>query len=80
MLEERGEISRTASWIGSKWQSLMQYVRKACLVELDDQTWQDMENTCQKKINRFTEAKIRELTKNKKKYVINDIIVCIESV
>ena len=42
--------------------------------------WQDMENTCKKKINRFTEAKIRELTKNKKKYVINDTIVCIESV
>lgn len=45
IMKESGEITRQASALGMKWQELMQAVRQARLVQLDEQTWQNMQNT-----------------------------------
>lgn len=45
IMEERGEVRRQAQAMGMDWRQLMQAIKQARLVPLDDQTWARMQNT-----------------------------------
>ena len=45
IMEERGEVTRQAQSMGLDWRQLMQAIRQARIVPLDNNTWVNMKNT-----------------------------------